>query len=189
MTIVGFHKTDGHLFVWSDSEVVLDGTPCGHVRKLGVSPGGLVGIGTGYQTEVTLFRDHVEGLGMISFEAAVGRLAPTLRAQHRDKRRWMSDHDRSYSANSSYALAGWSSGACAVVFYESRDFEPVAADAWSSTSAGGLTFARSASDVLAHAQRQLSVLRKEVPNATGGDLIISKIGPLRTVRQTMPLLI
>jgi hypothetical protein len=182
VTVCGFHKTgDGHLFAWADSETYLDGAPSGRQRKLDVSAGGLVGLGTGYQIEVTLFRDRVESLGMMGFERAVELIGPTLRAQHRDKRRRMREHDQSYTANSKYALVGWEHGARGVVFSETRDFVPEAAESWSSPGAGGLTHARSAADVLAHAQRQFGA----IPGAAGGHLTIAKVGPLRTVTETV----
>jgi hypothetical protein len=73
------------------------------------------------------------------------------------------------------------------VLYESRDFEPVEADAWLSPSVD-LT-PSTADGVLKAAQVQLGYVQQGVPNATGETLAIARVGPNGIAQTRVPLLL
>jgi hypothetical protein len=189
MTICGFAKTrDGSAFVWADGEAYRDSEPLSaKVVKLGVSPSGLCGISTGYFDLSERFRKTIEGFGA-QFDFAVRRLPETLRFARAWKVKRCRELEISYESPTNYAVAGWSGDTVrGAVFYESRDFEAVEADAWFSPSIEAEP--QNAEDVLATAQRQLKVVQRSIPAATGRDLTVAKIGPTGVAVAVVPLLI
>ena len=98
------------------------------------------------------------------------------------------DLEIAYELPTNYAVAGWSGDTVrGAVFYESRDYEAVECDAWFSPSVEAEP--QSAEDVLAIAQRQLKVVQRSIPAATGRDLTIAKIGSTGVAVAVVPLLI
>ena len=190
MTILGFSLTrDGNAWTWADSEAYLDDEPQSEeVMKLAVSPEGLVGASTGYIDMGRRFRGMVEGFASTSFEGAVSVVPSMLRAEHALKQKRMRDVELVYAPTMKYLLVGWSADvACGAVFLEARGFEAVEYDAWSSPYVN--TRPQNALEVLEAAQEQMRTLRRDIPTATGRSLTIARVGSLRTVRTSVPLLI
>ncbi len=189
MTVCGFAKTrDGSAFVWADGEAYRDREPLSRpVVKLGVSQSQIVGVASGYLDLTERFRTTIEGFGA-QFGLAIARLPEVLRFARAWKMKRCRDLEIAYESPTNYAIAGWSGDTVrGAVFYESRDFEAVECDAWFSPSVEAEP--QSAEDVLAIAQRQLKVVQRSIPAATGRDLTIAKIGSARPAVAVVPLLI
>jgi hypothetical protein len=190
VTICGFARTrDGFAYAWADGEAYRDNEPLSTpVVKLGVSQSGLCGVSTGYLDLTERFRRTIEGFGA-QFDFAVRQLPETLRFARAWKVKRCRELEISYeSPAANYAIVGWSGDTVrAAVFYESRDYEAVECDTWLSPSVEAEP--QNAEDVLATAQRQLKVVQKSIPAASGRDLTIAKIGPARPAVAVIPLLI
>jgi hypothetical protein len=197
MTLIGFNLCrDGTGLMWADGEAYrtavheLSVPIDADVTKLAVSSGGLVGCSTGYLDLSQRFREMVERFGDRTFDDAVARLPLMLRAEHAIKRTRMRGVELAYEAHSTYLLSGWAGGvACCAVFSEARDFEPFEVDGWLSphVEAGAPQSAAEVADV---AMEQLRTIRRAVClDATGRMLTIARIGPERTVKVSVPLVV
>ena len=69
---------------------------------------------------------------------------------------------------------------------EANGFVPQEADAWASPGFDAAP-PRNSQDVLGIAVKQMNVLRREIPLATGRTLEIAKIGPRGVARARVPL--
>jgi len=176
MTVCGFATRDGIAWAWADGEAYRDDEPLpAPAIKLGVSPGGLVGFSTGYRDLSEAFRRTVVGFGPVSVDAAIRLLPEVLRFARARKIKRCRDLAIAYEPPTNFAVAGWSGDAVrGAVFYENRDFAAVEASAWLSPAIEAAP--QSAADVLAIAQRQLEIVRRAIPDASGRDLTIAKIG-------------
>ncbi len=184
MTLIGFNRCrDGMGLVWADGEMYrpVHGdlfVPSDEDDvKLVVSSGGLVGCAAGYLYLCERFREMIKRFGDCTFDDAAARLPLMLRAE-------------AYEKSGTYLLAGWSAGAarCAV-FQQTRNFEPFETDSWTSPAVNYAT-PQNAAAVVDIAMSQLSIIRRELcRDATGRLLTVARIGSLRTVKTSVPLLI
>jgi hypothetical protein len=188
VTICGFSTARGVAYVWSDGETYRDDEPAGSMEKLVISPGALVGIVTGFASLARQFRDLVGSLGEMSFQGAVAAIPPRLRAARDEKIKSMRALGLAYDELTTYAVVGPSDGGMrGVVCYESRDFEPVEADAWLSPHVDRMP--STSAEVLEAAQAQLRFVRRKCPGASGGKITIAKIGPDGVAQTRVQLLI
>jgi len=189
--VVGFAISGGGVgWAWADTEVYYDDQPLpGRVEKLAVSPGGLVGMSTGYLSLLRQFCVMVAGLERADFSAAVARLPTELRRARSEWREELVSVDVEYEPKTKFALIGADSAGRirGAVFTEAREFEPVEREAWSSPFVDRP--ASNGAGVLALAQTQLAFVQAKAPRATGGRLTVAKIGPAGVARTSVPLLL
>src|SRR5208283_5478738 len=126
MTACGYSISQRGGWIWADSEIYRDGAPDDVMVKVGISDGGLIGIGTGFAALVGQFRDLFGSLRATSFrEAAFSVLPRQLRAARTAKIREMRELGMAYDRPTDYALIGRTAGEIrGCVFHEARDFEP-----------------------------------------------------------------
>ncbi len=190
MTVCGFSASGDGCYAWADSETYINSRVLsGHERKLGVSPGRIVGIGVGYWSVLDLFCRSVAGLGDESYAVAVVRLPSALRRAAEIKRAEMRGIDLAYEAANAFAIVGpdGEGRIRGAVFAEDLDFAPVERDAWSSPHVARAP--GNAAEVLEVAKMQLGFVQIKAPGATGGKLTIARIGRERVATTVVPLLL
>ena len=159
------------------------------MTKLAVSPSGVIAISTGYAQLAERLNEFVIGAGSMAISEMISRLPVSLRARAAAKRSWHLDHGFPYDDRGACALVGYDYGAArGVIFLEERGFDPIEADAWSSPHVN-VARPSTAAEALAVAQAQMRLLRRTIPDATGLNFTVAKLGAGRVVKTTVPLLI
>jgi hypothetical protein len=182
MTVLGFHVTaPDRAFAWCDSEVFSGteaGVPAGHVLKMGVHAlGNFVIVGTG---RIGPFRDALDAVVMAqTFDDAIAKLPDAMRLACRA----YSSEEISARAplrGQTIAAVGFSHSRGAIVgatFDLTSDFEPVMPRRQYLSPAIDGGYVADHHSAISVADRQLVALRRQIPDASGGVLILAEITP------------
>jgi hypothetical protein len=180
MTAIGFSVINPRrAVIWADSEVYSEAEPSSQANKFAVNALGFVGAGTGPLGLVYAAADVVHRATEVD-EAAIA-LPPALRRARAEA--LAGPVARSAVTGATYALIGHSAGMGRVVGYlfsAADDFCPALARAWCSPAIG--MRADEVDDewsALAAAQAQLVEVRRIMPAATGGMVILAEIDGTR----------
>jgi hypothetical protein len=179
MTCCGFNIIDPeHALVWADTEVFLDDQPDRHACKVGINKlAGVVTVGTGC---LALVRAAADALGRYSsFDQASLELPVELRRAEQDFD--MEIAARAPLGLQAQAMVGRSGryGRIVGVIFRGRDnFAPaLPARSFLAPEIDDSGEIDGEAAVIAAAQRQLYILQRQIPSATGGLLVIAEIGP------------
>jgi hypothetical protein len=175
VTVCGFAAIDlRRALVWCDSEVYREGEPSGEACKIAVNAfANIVGTGTGSLLMLAEAAATIQGSATV--DDAVVRLPGALRAVHRAAA--PSVAARAMMALAAFVVVGRSPRFGRVVGWvlpAERDFLPALISAWCCPAVDAANVLDE-HGALAAAQAQLAELRRSLPNATGGTLMVATI--------------
>lgn len=171
--------------MWADSEFYRDSAPAGMTSKIAINPMAVaLGTGTGSLWMLRQAGNAVQAAA--TADEALTKLPAVLRQAHATA----CDTSATPNRDGAYCLVGWSLvlGRVAGWIMRAPDFTPRLASQWSCPSMGAFDLVDD-QDALDIAQRQLELVRREMPTASGGALILARItaGAI-TVRPAFDLL-
>jgi hypothetical protein len=188
MSFVGFSIGDGIAWAWADAEAYYeDGVPArADAEKMGVSAGGLVVVGVGDEAlmkEIAATAGAIGKMALMPAARTLRELAHELASSKRDSRSRKGDRAPAWT---SFGLVGVEDGRLrGFSARETDDFRLDETEAWGMPTFTGRP--RSANEAATIALRQLDVVRRQLPLATGRALTIAKIGTLGVAQAKLRL--
>jgi hypothetical protein len=178
MTVIGFEVASSEqAYAWADAEVYAEGKPSGWAPKLYVNPlARMVFVGSG---RIGIIRDAADDFSnRLSFDEAVDALPQTLRrAAHGFQA--LEIAARAPLTTAVIAVIGFSQryGLAGFVFDSRTEFEPNGpCRSYMTPASAQKTYgAPDEQGIVSTASHQLEEIRRELPLATGGALVLAEI--------------
>lgn len=176
MTVAGIASTPDGAIVWADSEVYRDGAQAGAYCKVSINPlAGIALTGCGWRG---LLADAAAALqDAVSFDQLCDALPPVLRrsAAHGRHELRLAPATTEGAAIAAVGFAERFGRVVGIVWTAAADFTPMLAIDWCSPRVAGASYADTVDAAIAVASEQLGFVRREIPGATGGPLVVAEL--------------